>query len=69
MAATPDSRRLLTQVFMQALEAVRGRPAVRRALQARGIEGPVTLVAVGKAAQSMTEGAGTSSASRYEVGW
>ncbi len=57
MAATPDSRRLLTQVFMQALEAVRGRPAVRRALQARGIEGPVTLVAVGKAAQSMTEGA------------
>ncbi len=57
MAATPDSRRLLTQVFVQALEAVRGRPAVRRALQARGIEGPVTLVAVGKAAQSMTEGA------------
>jgi hydroxypyruvate reductase len=57
MSTDPDSRRLLTELFNQALEAVRGRPAVRRALQARGIAGPVTLVAVGKAAQSMTEGA------------
>lgn len=51
------SRRLLTGIFDRALAAVRGRPAVRRVLTARGIEGPVTLVAVGKAAQSMTEGA------------
>jgi len=50
-------RRLLAGVFNQALGAVRGRPAVRRALTARGIAGPVTLVAVGKAAQSMAEGA------------
>ncbi|MCB2264303.1 MAG: DUF4147 domain-containing protein [Candidatus Thiosymbion ectosymbiont of Robbea hypermnestra] len=50
-------RRLLIHVFDRALAAVRGRPAVRRALAARGIAGPVTLVAVGKAAQSMTEGA------------
>jgi len=50
-------RRLLAGVFDQALEAVRGRPVVRRALKARGIEGSVTLIAVGKAAQSMTEGA------------
>lgn len=57
MAADSDPRRLLTELFGQALEAVRGRPAVRRALQARGIAGPVTLIAVGKAAQSMTEGA------------
>jgi len=57
MAADSNSRRLLTELFDQALEAVRGRPAVRRALQARGIAGPVALVAVGKAAQSMTEGA------------
>ena len=57
MNSDPDSRRLLTDVFDQALEAVRGRPAVRRALEARGIEGPVTLVAVGKAAESMTQGA------------
>lgn len=57
MTADPDSRRLLAELFDQALEAVRGRPAVRRALQARGISGPVTLVAVGKASESMAEGA------------
>lgn len=57
MPADSNSRYLLTELFDQALEAVRGRPAVRRALQARGIAGPVTLVAVGKAAQSMSEGA------------
>lgn len=56
VAAAP--RRLLTHVFDQALEAVRGRQAVRRALTARGIQGPVILIAAGKAAQSMTEGAG-----------
>jgi len=50
-------RRLLAGVFDQALEAVRGRSVVRRALTTRTIEGPVTLIAVGKAAQSMTEGA------------
>jgi len=50
-------RRLLAGVFDHALEAVRGRPVVRRALTARGIEGPVILIAIGKAAQSMTEGA------------
>jgi len=57
MAVDSVSRRLLPGVFERALEAVRGRPVVRRALAARGIEGPVTLIAVGKAAQSMTEGA------------
>lgn len=50
-------RHLLAGVFDHALEAVRGRPVVRRALAARGIEGSVTLIAAGKAAQSMTEGA------------
>ncbi|WP_133512663.1 glycerate kinase type-2 family protein [Candidatus Thiosymbion oneisti] len=50
-------RRLLAGVFDQALGAVRGRSVVRRALRARGIEGAVILIAVGKAAQSMTEGA------------
>jgi len=52
-----DPRRLLTDLFHRALEAVRGHPAVRQALTARGIAGPVTLIALGKAAQSMTEGA------------
>ncbi len=57
MEVDSTPRRLLAGVFDQALGAVRGRPVVRRALTARGIEGPVTLIAVGKAAQSMTEGA------------
>jgi len=50
-------RRLLAGVFEHALEAVRGRLVVRRALAARSTEGPVTLIAIGKAAQSMTDGA------------
>jgi len=50
-------RRLLAGFFAQALEAVRGQLVVRQALTARDIEGAVTLIAVGKAAQSMTEGA------------
>jgi len=57
MHADRDSRKLLAGFFDQALEAVRGRPVVRRALEARGIDSSATLVAVGKAAQSMTEGA------------
>jgi hydroxypyruvate reductase len=44
-------------LFAHALAAVSGRSAVRCELQERGIDGPVTLVAVGKASQSMTEGA------------
>jgi glycerate 2-kinase len=58
MKADSIARRLLASLFDQALEAVRGRPAVRRALEAWEIDAPVTLIAVGKAAQSMTEGAG-----------
>jgi hydroxypyruvate reductase len=57
MAIDSGSRLLLTGFFDQAVAAVSGHSAVRRALRVRGIEGPVTLVAVGKAAQSMTEGA------------
>ena len=57
MDSDPASRRVLTRIFDQALEAVRGRPAVRRALETRGIDGPVTPIAVGKAAQSMIKGA------------
>jgi len=50
-------RQLLAGLFDRALEAVGGRQSVRRALKARSIDMPVTLIAVGKAAQSMTEGA------------
>jgi len=57
MGVDSAPRCLLTGVFDQALEAVQGRPVVRQALTERGIEGPVILIAVGKAAQSMTEGA------------
>jgi glycerate 2-kinase len=51
------SRQLLAGLFDQALAAVGGRQSVRRALQVRAVNAPVILIAVGKAAQSMTEGA------------
>jgi hydroxypyruvate reductase len=50
-------RRLLLDLLVAALAAVDGRACVARALAARPIGGPVRLVALGKAAQAMTEGA------------
>jgi glycerate 2-kinase len=57
VGANLNFRGLLTDLFGQALQAVGGRRAVRRTLEGRRIDGSATLVAVGKAAQSMTEGA------------
>jgi glycerate-2-kinase len=62
MIADSDGRQGLVDLFDRSLEAVRGRPAVRRELEVRGIEGPVTLLAVGKTAQSITEGFGNGEA-------
>lgn len=55
--AQSDSRRLLLGLFDHALEAVRGQGAVQRVLESRPVAGRATLIAVGKAAQSMTLGA------------
>jgi len=52
-----DPRRLLLGLFGSALKAVQGREAVQRALEVRPIETPATLIALGKAAGSMTRGA------------
>jgi hydroxypyruvate reductase len=52
-----DPRRLLGHLLDRALAAVGGAAAVRRALQAGPIAGPVRVLAIGKAAQAMTEGA------------
>jgi hydroxypyruvate reductase len=52
-----DHRRNLLEIYRAALAAVEGRGAVRRHLQAHPLEGPLHLVAVGKAATSMTLGA------------
>ncbi len=52
-----DPRRRLVGVFAAALTAVDGRAAVCRALNARDLAGRVWLIAVGKAAESMTRGA------------
>jgi glycerate 2-kinase len=51
------TRRLLLEVFAFALQAVEGRAAVRRALVARPLQGPVWIGAIGKAAQAMALGA------------
>lgn len=53
----PDPRRLLLEVYGQALAAVDGRICVERALGERGLTGPVRLIAIGKAAGAMAEGA------------
>ena len=57
MNGSLDWRRMLLGFFGEALAAVDGRGAVRRALGARGLEGPVWLLAIGKAAESMSLGA------------
>lgn len=49
--------RLLLDLYAAALRAVEGREVVRRALARRPWDGPAWLVAVGKAAESMTRGA------------
>jgi len=48
-------RRILLELFDAALRAVHGRDAVARALREHG--GPITVIAIGKAASSMTLGA------------
>lgn len=52
-----DPRRQLLDVFGCALAAVNGRERVLRRLAASPLAGPVALIAVGKAACAMTEGA------------
>jgi hydroxypyruvate reductase len=50
-----STRRILLELFDAALRAVHGRDAVARALREHG--GPATVMAIGKAASSMTLGA------------
>ncbi len=55
MAQPP--RELLNALYAAALDAVAGRPAVRRTLERRPLAGPLAVLAIGKAAAAMTEGA------------
>jgi hydroxypyruvate reductase len=52
-----DHRKNLLHVFQSALAAVNGRACVRRRLEERPLTGKVCLVAVGKAACAMAQGA------------
>lgn len=52
-----DHRKNLLKVFQSALDAVNGRACVRERLQERPLPGKVYLVAVGKAACAMAQGA------------
>jgi glycerate 2-kinase len=56
-ARTAEGRRLLLSVLRAALGAVDGRTRVRSTLQAVPLNGPVYLVALGKAAVAMAAGA------------
>jgi glycerate 2-kinase len=57
MYSAQSSRKALLAIFSQALTAVDGHTAVRNHLQKQAPDGPLQLVAVGKAAQSMALGA------------
>ncbi|HEX5512868.1 MAG TPA: DUF4147 domain-containing protein [Gammaproteobacteria bacterium] len=50
-------RRLLQRIYRAALVAVNGRRCVREALARQPLPGPVHLIALGKAAEAMAEGA------------
>ena len=52
-----DRRQLLLQLFRHGLAAVNGRSSVHVALHGRTFSAPLCLVAIGKAADSMTAGA------------
>ena len=52
-----EPRRLLLGLYRDALAAVDGKAGVERALRRRTIHGPVSLIAIGKAAGAMAEGA------------
>ncbi|MCR4347507.1 MAG: DUF4147 domain-containing protein [Sulfuricaulis sp.] len=52
-----DSRKKLLQIFQSALAAVNGRACVRERLKERPLPGKVYMVAVGKAACAMAQGA------------
>jgi hydroxypyruvate reductase len=52
-----DPRHALLDIFTAALRAVDGRASVRNYLNAHVVDGPVHLIAVGKAACAMTRGA------------
>ncbi len=57
MRVARDPRRLLQDMLQGALQAVGGASAVRRVLESAPIGSPVRIIAVGKAAQAMAEGA------------
>lgn len=50
-------RQILLEIYQQALTAVHGRACVRAALQRHPCTGPVYVIAIGKAACSMVQGA------------
>jgi hydroxypyruvate reductase len=52
-----EPRRQLLRIYRAALEAVNGRRSVRAALERRVVQRPVHLIALGKAAAAMAEGA------------
>lgn len=54
---TSYSRQQLIQLFQQGIDAVRGEACVARWLDKHPIKGPVHLIAIGKAADSMARGA------------
>jgi len=53
----PDYRQALTEIYAAAVQAADGQRCTRTALEARPLQGPVWLAAIGKAAGAMAAGA------------
>lgn len=64
-----DPRDLLLRWFNIALDAVGGRQCVRAAVTKKSFQGPVSLIAVGKAAVAMAQGAHDVLGDRIEAGF
>ncbi len=57
VSVTPQAKQQLEDMFLSGLAAVHGARVVRHALTARPVNGPVSVIAIGKAADAMLAGA------------
>lgn len=64
-----DPRDLLLRWFTAALDAVDGRECVKSAISRRSIQSPVSLIAIGKAAVAMAQGAHDELGDQIEAGF
>lgn len=68
MANTSKIDKSLLQIYQAAISAVKGRACVEKRMASLGLSGPLTMVAIGKAAASMAQGAVDVLGDQIEIG-